>query len=141
MSRDTTGKFQPFSGGKGAGGGGGELLTHIHSTYQLLYTHQIASDNMNFLFSSNTFPPRTYEISNISQPAKICPKRTDILKYRSIGCPWLVGLMALTDSEKRPKYQIFSVLQSKLVNTDTERAIESVRFNAASVLRLIMLLK
>ena len=51
----------------------------------------------------------------------------------SIGCPWLVVVMALTDSQKQPKYQMISVLKSNLVNTDTERAIESVRFNGVSV--------
>ena len=51
MSRpDTTGKFQPFS----AGG------SYWHVAHSSCYTRQIASDSMSCLFTSNTFPPRTY---------------------------------------------------------------------------------
>ena len=38
----------------------------------ILDIKSIPSDTLNWLFPSNTFPPRTYYFSQISQPAKIC---------------------------------------------------------------------
>ena len=51
--------------------------------------HQIPSDTLNWLFPSNTFLPRTYYSSQISSQQKFA-WRTDILKSRSIGCPWMI---------------------------------------------------
>ena len=38
----------------------------------ILDIKSIPSDTLNWLFPSNTFPPRTYYFSQISQPARIC---------------------------------------------------------------------
>ena len=58
--------------GWGGGGCRGErFLAIAHSSYS---RHQIPSDTMNCLFPSNTFLPRTYYFSQISQPAKILLK-------------------------------------------------------------------
>ena len=55
---------------------------------------QIPSDTLNYIFPSNTFRPRTI-ISSTSPSQQKFAWRTDILRNRSIGCPWMVYYRSL----------------------------------------------
>ena len=61
---------------------GGKQIVHSSCS-----RHQIPSDTMNCLFPNNTFLPRTYYFSKSPSQQKFA-WRADILRNRSIGCPW-----------------------------------------------------
>ena len=71
------------------GGGGRVGLTN--STYQLFETlkNQIPSDILNCLFPSSNFTFQGHIIFSKSPSQRKIAWRTDILRNRSIGCPWL----------------------------------------------------
>ena len=68
-----------------------KIANSSYSRYQIPSSSSgwASSDNLNGLFPSNTFLPRTYNFFQISQPGKNLTERKDILRNRSIGCPYI----------------------------------------------------